>query len=296
MFTSAAPMNLRKNEVTSMASPYSSGDRQECPDIHGILVPGQRGQIFATLYTSAGKGPRPIVLLMHGIPGHEQNADLAQALRRAGFHVFLFHYSGCWGSDGTYSLAHNLEDADAVLDYVLNDKTHDFDKQRIFAAGHSLGGFVCAQLAAKRPEISAAALLMPCDIGGIWLVRQQKPEAFNLLRDVLEDSAAWLNGTSRGALCSELGLHAREYALSTTADDLKQKPLLLVAASFDTCTPPEWHCEPFARSIQAAGGTKLQQMSLPTDHSASDCRMELIETVTRFFAGLAFLGSAHITY
>lgn len=48
---------------------------------------------------------------LHGIPGWERNFDLAQALRRAGFHVLVFHYSGSWGNDGTYSLAHILEDS-----------------------------------------------------------------------------------------------------------------------------------------------------------------------------------------
>ena len=38
----------------------------------------------AVLYTAAGAGPHPAVLLLHGLPGNEQNIDLAQSLRRAG--------------------------------------------------------------------------------------------------------------------------------------------------------------------------------------------------------------------
>ncbi|MDY4105243.1 MAG: hypothetical protein SOY37_06675, partial [Oscillospiraceae bacterium] len=81
------------------------------PDLHGILIPGRRGRLLSVLYTAAGEGLHPTVLLLHGIPGWERNLDLAQALRRAGFHVLVFHYSGSWGSDGTYSLAHVLEDS-----------------------------------------------------------------------------------------------------------------------------------------------------------------------------------------
>lgn len=262
------------------------GDLPPRPDIAGILVSGNRGRIFTTLYTSAGKGPHPVILMMHGIPGHEQNADLAQELRRAGFHVVLFHYSGSWGSDGTYSLAHNIEDANTVLDYILHDETHGFDKRHVFAIGHSLGGFVCAQLAGKRPEIRGAALLMPCDIGQIWQTRGQNQDAFRALCETLDESVKWLNGTSRDTLFSELSLHSEEYALSSIAGALAQKPLLIVAAALDTCTPPESHCLPLAQKILAANGTMLKQVSFPTDHFAADCRTELSLTAGRFFSEL----------
>ena len=64
------------------------------PDLYGIIIPGKHGKLFATLYSAGGEGPHPTVLLLHGIPGCEQNLDLAQAFRRAGFHVMTFHYSG----------------------------------------------------------------------------------------------------------------------------------------------------------------------------------------------------------
>lgn len=47
----------------------------------------------------------PAVLMLHGIPGTEQNWDVAYALRDAGFHCLVFHYRGCWGSEGNYSIA-----------------------------------------------------------------------------------------------------------------------------------------------------------------------------------------------
>jgi predicted alpha/beta-fold hydrolase len=50
----------------------------------------------------------PGVLLLHGIPGTEQNHDVAYALRDEGVAVLLFHYRGCWGSSGSYAI-HNLE-------------------------------------------------------------------------------------------------------------------------------------------------------------------------------------------
>lgn len=77
------------------------GDCPQRPDIHGILIPGKRGRLLSVVYTAAGEGLHPTVLLLHGIPGCERNFDLAQSLRRAGFHVRTFHYSGSWAVMGT---------------------------------------------------------------------------------------------------------------------------------------------------------------------------------------------------
>lgn len=135
------------------------------PALHGILIPGKRGRIFATLYSAGGCGKHPVVLMLHGIPGNEQNEDIAQDLRNNGFNVLTFHYSGCFGSDGCYSLSNDLEDASTVLDYILKDEKYGFDKEGIYAVGHSMGGFVCANLAASHKEIKGVVLLAPCDIG-----------------------------------------------------------------------------------------------------------------------------------
>ena len=167
------------------------------PDLYGIIIPGKHGKLLATLYTAGGEGPHPTILLLHGIPGSEQNLDLAQAFRRAGFHVMTFHYSGSWGSSGNYSLQNDLDDAETVLDFILNDTTYGFDKDKIYAAGHSLGGFVCGQIAARRPEIKGAVLLMPCNVGRIGKIAQSDPENAKVLEDVLNDSVNWLTGFTK---------------------------------------------------------------------------------------------------
>ena len=48
------------------------------PDLYGIIIPGKHGKLLATLYSAGGEGPHPTILLLHGIPGCEQNLDLAQ--------------------------------------------------------------------------------------------------------------------------------------------------------------------------------------------------------------------------
>ena len=57
------------------------------------------------------------------ISGNEQNLDLAQSVRRAGWNVLTFHYRGSWGSEGAFSFGHALEDADSAIAF-LRDLAH----------------------------------------------------------------------------------------------------------------------------------------------------------------------------
>lgn len=264
------------------------GNEPNRPSQFGIIIPGRRGKLLATLYTSGGEGPHPLILLFHGIPGNEQNLDVAQALRRVGFHVLTFHYSGCWGSDGNYSLKNNLEDAERVLDFMLQDKSFGVDKNRIYAIGHSLGGFVCGQLSAKRKEIEACALLMPCDIGRFFQMKQEYPMAAQSLYHILEESSGWLRGVSVELFLKEIQENSTNFPLESVANELAKKPVLCVEALLDTHTPPSCHCHPFEKGILGAGGRQLEIHRLETDHCAADYRLELIRIVTDYFKDVAF--------
>lgn len=256
------------------------------PDLYGIIIPGKHGKLLATLYSAGGEGPHPAILLLHGIPGCEQNLDLAQAFRRAGFHVMTFHYSGSWGSSGNYSLQNDLDDAETVLDFILNDTTYGFNKDKIYAAGHSLGGFVCGQITARRSEIKGAALLMPCNIGRIGKITQNDPENAKVLEDVLNNSVNWLTGLTEGCLYKEAIEHEKEFALEYQASALSRKPLLCITGSLDICTPKKEHLQPVLDAIKGFGGTMASTLEYPTDHFFSDYRLEICDVVTGFFKNL----------
>ena len=258
------------------------GDIPFRPDMDSILIPGKRGKLTAVLYTAAGEGIHPTVLLLHGIPGCEQNQDLAQELRRAGFHVLIFHYSGSWGSDGDYSLSNDLEDAETALDFLLRDGTHGIDKKNLFAVGHSMGGFVCGQLCARRSEIQAGILLMPCDIGRIGIIQQEDGKAYQAVCGVLEESGHWLTGTSGEALLAEALEKADEFRLENRAADLAKKPMLCVGGTLDVYIPAALHCDPVAKAVREAGGTDFHRADWVTDHMFSDHRVTAAETVTEF--------------
>src|SRR5512140_2251771 len=83
----AAPAAMESMDIASHGS-----------DMHGIV------------YLAEGPGPHPTVILLHGFPGNEQNLDLAQSIRRAGWNVLFFHYRGSWGSQGNFSFANSIDD------------------------------------------------------------------------------------------------------------------------------------------------------------------------------------------
>src|SRR5215831_15659996 len=57
-----------------------------------VWIPSAGVRMNGVMYAAAGDGLHPTVLTLHGLPGNEQNLDLAQALRRAGYNVLSFHY------------------------------------------------------------------------------------------------------------------------------------------------------------------------------------------------------------
>lgn len=106
-----------------------------------FLSNGER--LNAMLYLPAGAGPHPAVILLHGLPGNEQNLDLARAMQRAGWAVVTFHYRGSWGSGGIFTLAAGCDDVDSLLEDIsspLRPRKWHIDPRRIVVIGHSLAG------------------------------------------------------------------------------------------------------------------------------------------------------------
>jgi uncharacterized protein len=241
---------------------------------HGLLING-------VIYSPAGAGPHPIVILYHGLPGNEQNLDLAQVLRRSGWSVLTLHYRGSWGSPGTYSYQHLIEDGEAAVDFVRdtgNDAKYSLDPQRVVLAGHSTGGFVAVLTAAARPQLRALVLISASDDAGEAITAGADPQKW---RDWVSDNYGGeesLMGCTPEGLAREVRDHADSWSFAAIAPRLSHVPILMITADDGFRAENE----AFARAVVEAGGRAPTRVHMQTDHAYSDHRIALEDTVAKW--------------
>jgi diadenosine tetraphosphate (Ap4A) HIT family hydrolase/pimeloyl-ACP methyl ester carboxylesterase len=238
-------------------------------------LPSHGALLNAVMYTASGAGPHPTMLLLHGFPGNEQNLDLAQAVRRAGWNVLTLHYRGSWGSPGAFSFGHAAEDADTALAFLKSPEAgarFHIDPARIVVAGHSMGGMMAAHATASDKKVLGTILIDAWDIAGDGRRMASDPKAKEeFLRDELRGDLPPLSGTSETALIDEV-LHAPPTLdLVVAAVQIKDTPLLVIGAERAEARTARI----VADAARAAGGKHIALVIVPTDHSFSDHRIEL---------------------
>jgi pimeloyl-ACP methyl ester carboxylesterase len=243
-----------------------------------VRIPSHGALINGVLYTAAGAGAHPTLLLLHGFPGNEQNLDLAQAARRAGFNVLTLHYRGSWGSPGAFSFAHAAEDADAALAFLRDPKTaarFGVDGARLFVAGHSMGGFMAASAAAHDPAVKGLIMISAWDMaadgkGGADAARQRARVDAEFADDVIP-----LGGATVDGLAGELATDRDRWDFRRFTPSLASRPVLLITA--DDGSQPAAH--DLAERLRAAGDKSVGEVHMTTDHPFSDHRIALESAV-----------------
>ena len=234
-------------------------------------------KINAVIYLAAGDGPKPALLLLHGFPGNEQNLDLAQAARRAGWDVLTLHYRGSWGSDGAFTFVNCIEDAENAARWLQSDafiKQTGYAPSRIAVAGHSMGGMIAARAMADVSGLAGAYLIDPWDISaeGRSLTDRNAEEAFKLS---LAEDLKPLDGTNADALLREMRANPSLLDLQKTVGAISYRPLALVYAERGLGRD-------FTAMVSAAGQGPVTAMLLKTDHSFSDHRIKLAAHFVRW--------------
>lgn len=285
-----------------MTVPTCTPDRSDLPvalfqDAHvdhlapaqtlAVAIPSHGINLNALLFTAAGAGPHSTVLLLHGLPGNEQNLDLAQSMRRAGWNVLTLHYRGSWGTPGTFSFSHCLEDAAAAMAWLCGAEgghASRIDAQRIVVAGHSMGGFTAAHLAGSHPDVRAVCLISGVDLGTAFGVPSRREGAAAVDDNVgFRDGLHILSGTAAAALAAEAADHAAAWRLDGFAAPLATRPVLIVTSDDGFATASQ----ALARAMTAIGANRLTQAHFATDHSYSDRRIGLQIEVLNWLATVA---------
>jgi pimeloyl-ACP methyl ester carboxylesterase len=79
----------------------------------------------------------------------------------------IFHYRGCWGSEGTYNFDTLADDVIACLDYLDTGANPQVDTGKVVLVGHSMGGWAAVMAAANDPRPKAIALIGPVVAPGL---------------------------------------------------------------------------------------------------------------------------------
>jgi pimeloyl-ACP methyl ester carboxylesterase len=246
-----------------------------------LSVPSHGEQLLGVFYLAQGAGPHPTAIVMHGFPGYEQNLDIAQAVRRAGWNVMAVHYRGSWGVKGDFSFTHVLEDADAEVAFLRDPATvakYRIDPTRIVLIGHSMGGFAVASAAAHDPKVAGVIMISAWNIasGFANLPDEQEEAAIaKFVKQQTKNDLAPLAGCTTESLGHEVFRKRAELNFVNFAPALVSRPVFIITSDDGLAGEGD---RLFA-ALQKAGDKEARTLHIATDHSYSDHRVALVQTV-----------------
>jgi pimeloyl-ACP methyl ester carboxylesterase len=261
-------------------------DAANPPRSSQVLVPSHGLGMNGLFYLAGGAAPHPTMVLLHGFPGNEQNLDLAQAVRRAGWNVLTLHYRGSWGSPGTFSIGHVMEDADAAVAFVRRADIaakYGIDTQRLVIAGHSMGGFASAAHARADTSLLGVVLIDAWNAGatGDDFSRLMRKERAALAAERFDDLGHSLHGATAAGIADDLVAHRQEWNYLPWATSLTHQPLLIIGASRALGD----NNRALAEAVTKAGG-KVTADTMTTDHSFQDHRIALESEIVNWLQTL----------
>jgi uncharacterized protein len=265
----AAPNAQPGASIPGAISSDPPRDAQRPAAMYELSIPSHGAMLYGVFYRASGAAPHPTAVLLHGLPGFEQNGDLAQAVRRAGWNALIFHYRGAWGSGGTFSFSHCLEDVRSVLEYLRVPATAarlGVDVRRLVLIGHSVGGQLAGMSAIRDSHVAAVAMISPASR---HLARGAREDEATLAR--YRGELGPLSGATAEGLLAEQKQHAVQWDLVTLAPRWKPRPVLIVESD-DIFRAED---EALAAAERAADPAHLTEIHLTTDHAYSDQRIAL---------------------
>ena len=194
----------------------------------GICFESEGFQLLRTLFLAKGDEPKPTTVLLHGIPGIEKNYDLAFLLREHGWNSLIFHYRGCWGSGGVYTLKMIPSDVITALDHLSRGKYPQVDASQLFLIGHSLGGWAAVLVGAADRRVGGVIAIAPLS----------KPEEIQITNDdAAQMYCPWLPGLSPVSLVTQWNDLDMEFLPTEQVEKISPRPLLILHGSDDELIP-----------------------------------------------------------
>ncbi len=229
----------------------------------GVHFESDGHRLVGTLFLARGDGAKPTAVLLHGSPGIEKNADLAYALRDHGWNSLIFHYRGCWGSEGPYAFRTIPDDVRAAVDELSSGRYPHVDPDRLVLIGHSLGGWAAILGAAADDRVKGVAVYgSAVDLAAIEIDEEVAVHEFT----------PWLRTTPRAFLDQRAEAASALRPLAVVGR-IAPRPLLILHGGEDRWVPPSQAEALYAR----AGEPRRYIYYEDADHSFSWHRSQLRE-------------------
>ena len=230
-------------------------------------------EVPARFFVSAGAGPHPTVLLLHGFPGTELNLDLARAIQRAGWNVMAIHYRGIWGAPGQFSFINTIEDARAALTWLREpDRKSHVDTSRIVVLGHSMGGFDTVMIG-DDAGIAGFVTISAWDVSA-EAARLSTPAARTAAEAEFAGDLSFTNMTF-ASMADEIVTKAEAWDWDRNAAEMAGRPLLVIDSK-DGLAPKG---DAVVAAVIGSGGPTPSRLTFETDHSYNDHRIALASAV-----------------
>lgn len=246
-----------------------------------VRFPSHGVDLDATFYLAGGRGPHGAVVLLHGLPGYEVNGDLAQAIRRAGWNVLLFHYRGMWGASGRFSFSSAIEDTAAAVRFLRDAATatkYRIDPRRVVLIGHSFGGFLAGYEGSRNPDLAGVAMISAVNLGTM----NADPKQRQLRLERWSTQLHPVPGVTASELFAEAARQATGWDYRRWAGALRGRALLIVSADDQNRTD----MDALAAALRKNGSAALQYAAVETDHSFSNRRIALQTIVVTWLESL----------
>jgi pimeloyl-ACP methyl ester carboxylesterase len=250
-----------------------------------LLIPSGGVGMNALIMHASGAGPKPTVVLLHGLPGNERNLDLAQAIRRAGWSVVTFSYRGVFGSPGSFSRRNAAKDVDAAMAFLRSPEVaarFAIASDRVVLGGHSMGGLLAVLHARRHPDLAGLMLLDPSNAGKTAASARAAGTPAAVLAKRYNDLGNILVGATAESLAEETLAAPADWDIRVDVAALKPIPLLAIGAS-EAFGPDTGE---FAAVVRAAGHERVTAATMTTDHGFADHRIALAASIVRWLQAL----------
>jgi alpha/beta superfamily hydrolase len=227
------------------------------------------------------RGRFPGICKFHGLPGsQDQVSGMAASLAKAGFAVLTFDFRGFRRSEGRFSLAGEIADANAAINHIR--KSGYAWSSWLGVYGASFGGAVAICAAASNMDVSAVGIRAPV-YDTEWF--SHNPMILEGMKEYILEAPGEMRGHTTADHVSnafrKMGEDAKLYNPMRLISRVSPRPILVTTGDADTLID----LEGVQRLHKEAGEPKEIHVVAGADHilSCVSAQLETTDIVVDWF-------------